>query len=82
MAGCGEFDGSRSAAEASRPQHFLYFFPLPQGHGSFLPGFTWPLCPRKSALRADAPKNKAGIAARLGFYCSCTPDGLPPITVR
>jgi hypothetical protein len=21
------------------PQHFLYFFPLPQGHGSFLPGF-------------------------------------------
>ena len=20
------------------PQHFLYFFPLPQGHGSFLPG--------------------------------------------
>jgi hypothetical protein len=20
-------------------QHFLYFFPLPQGHGSFLPGF-------------------------------------------
>src|SRR5208337_2033952 len=23
----------------SAPQHFLYFFPLPQGHGSFLPGF-------------------------------------------
>ena len=21
----------------SRPQHFLYFFPLPHGHGSFLP---------------------------------------------
>jgi hypothetical protein len=20
-------------------QHFLYFFPLPQGHGSFLPAF-------------------------------------------
>jgi hypothetical protein len=24
----------------SCPQHFLYFFSLPQGHGSFLPGFT------------------------------------------
>src|SRR3989338_10911513 len=25
------------------PQHFLYFFPLPHGHGSFLPTFgpTW-----------------------------------------
>src|SRR6056297_164524 len=23
-----------------RPQHFLYFFPLPQGHGSFLPIFS------------------------------------------
>ena len=22
---------------ACLPQHFLYFFPLPQGHGSFLP---------------------------------------------
>jgi len=21
------------------PQQFLYFFPLPQGHGSFLPAF-------------------------------------------
>jgi hypothetical protein len=21
------------------PQHFLYFFPLPQGQGSFRPGF-------------------------------------------
>jgi hypothetical protein len=23
-----------------RPQQFLYFLPLPQGHGSFLPTFT------------------------------------------
>ncbi len=22
-------------------QHFLYFFPLPQGQGSFLPIFRW-----------------------------------------
>jgi len=26
---------------AFAPQHFLYFFPLPQGHGSFLPTFGW-----------------------------------------
>ena len=25
-------------SHAFRPQHFLYFFPLPQGHGSFRPG--------------------------------------------
>lgn len=23
-----------------QPQHFLYFLPLPQGHGSFLPTFS------------------------------------------
>lgn len=26
-----------------RPQHFLYFLPLPQGHGSFLPGLDFAL---------------------------------------
>jgi hypothetical protein len=26
---------------AITPQHFLYFFPLPQVQGSFLPGFTF-----------------------------------------
>jgi hypothetical protein len=40
----------------SSAQHRLYFFPLPQGHGSFLPGFT-----SQSLAHAD----KAGIAARL-----------------
>jgi hypothetical protein len=25
----------------SRPQHFLYFSPLPQVQGSFLPGFVF-----------------------------------------
>ena len=28
-----------SAAGVHAPQHFLYFLPLPQGHGSFLPIF-------------------------------------------
>lgn len=27
-----------------QPQHFLYFFPLPQGHGSFLPALTFSPC--------------------------------------
>ncbi len=25
--------------DAQAPQHFLYFLPLPHGHGSFLPTF-------------------------------------------
>jgi len=28
---------SREAAKNQNPQHFLYFLPLPQGHGSFRP---------------------------------------------
>jgi len=33
---------SRMAKKLQLPQHFLYFFPLPQGQGSFLPTFGWP----------------------------------------
>jgi hypothetical protein len=29
----------RLTPQALRPQQFLYFFPEPQGHGSFRPGF-------------------------------------------
>jgi hypothetical protein len=32
--------GVTGAADLGCPQHFLYFFELPQGHGSFLPGIT------------------------------------------
>jgi hypothetical protein len=33
-------DGIAGAAGVCSPQHFLYFLPLPQAHGSFLPIFT------------------------------------------
>src|SRR5262249_25599102 len=33
--GRGEEDGNQA------PQHFLYFFPLPQGHGSLRPALDW-----------------------------------------
>jgi hypothetical protein len=36
------------------PQHFLYFFPLPQGHGSFLPTF-WLALFIGSFLTAESP---------------------------
>src|SRR5258705_2655038 len=31
--------GGRAVRYATRPQQFLYFFPLPQGHGSLRPTF-------------------------------------------
>ncbi len=42
MAGTGPgFGGGAGVLALSPfiPWHFLYFFPLPQGHGSFLPTF-------------------------------------------
>jgi len=35
----------RPLRECTAPQHFLYFLPLPQGHGSFLPIFCLLLIP-------------------------------------
>ena len=34
----GEESDSRRAGAVQAPQHFLYFWPLPHGHGSFLSG--------------------------------------------
>ena len=32
-------EGNVSGINVNYPQHFLYFFPDPNGHGSFRPGF-------------------------------------------
>ena len=45
---CGSSKGARSGVHA--PQHFLYFLPLPHGHGSFLPVLGVLLL-----IREDAP---------------------------
>jgi hypothetical protein len=49
----------RAGSGVHAPQHFLYFLPLPQGHGSFLPIFDVALliwegnAPRLSLDSAD-----------------------------
>jgi hypothetical protein len=39
LATAGEVDNDRPMEPYRAPQHFLYFFPLPHGHGSFRPTF-------------------------------------------
>jgi len=49
----GRFGISRLAKRFHLPQHFLYFFPLPQGQGSFLPIlFPLPFLGSSSGLMA------------------------------
>jgi hypothetical protein len=45
--------------EVLRPQHFLYFLPLPQGHGSFRPTFL-------SGESVSAASNTSGVCALEG----------------
>ena len=40
LVGAAESRFEAFVSESKRPQHLLYFFPLPHGHGSFLPGFS------------------------------------------
>jgi len=50
-------------ARIHAPQHFLYFLPLPQVHGSFLPIFgVARLIRGVTALSSEA---RAGLAVRL-----------------
>jgi hypothetical protein len=53
------------------PQHFLNFLPLPQGQGSFLPGFILnrPLRLLRAAVLEAATRGFVGIAARA---CAAT----------
>ena len=45
--------GSRRQVDwVAEPQHFLYFLPLPQGQGSFLPGWFLPAA-SKSRMRTQ-----------------------------
>jgi hypothetical protein len=45
--------GSQAANYAATPWHFLYFLPLPHGHGSLRPTFGAP--PFEAGLEAAAP---------------------------
>src|SRR2546425_2662187 len=70
--------GIASSAGAQAPWHFLYFFPLPQGHGSFRPTFS-PV--RRTVLSpfpppASSPRFSLNCGARRGRACTggaCSP---------
>src|SRR6185295_2084588 len=48
------------SSHAAAPWHFLYFFPLPHGHGSFLPTFG---SSRRTVLTTSSPPVRAGAGA-------------------
>src|ERR1700682_452070 len=47
--------GERFSNYATRPQQFLYFFPLPQGHGSLRPTFGMLRRTGRSSVISPAP---------------------------
>src|SRR3989442_15314527 len=77
---CGRV-GIASSAGAQAPWHFLYFFPLPHGHGSFRPPFS-PV--RRTVLSPFPPP---ASSPRFSFNCggrrerACTGGGCSPCTI-
>src|SRR5262249_2132744 len=74
----GEPKGSRYVCHAAAPWHFLYFFPLPHGHGSFLPTFgssrrtvftAASSPPTRAGARADRPAGAGAVAAAQAGSC-------------
>ena len=59
----------------SIPQHFLYFFPLPQEHGSFLPGL---LSTRTGAIFFLPPSGEEVAHPALCRFASPAVAALPP----
>src|SRR5262245_26259993 len=53
--------GEHQIGHAAAPWHFLYFFPLPHGHGSFLP--TLGSSRRTVFTAASSPPTRAGAGA-------------------
>src|SRR5205809_5635251 len=70
----------RPTIYAVRPQQFLYFFPLPHGHGSLRPTFG---SSRRTVLGvASSPPTRGGCCARggpNGLACAARAR-LPPTT--
>src|SRR5262249_28745263 len=71
---------SPSATGSSRPQQALYFFPLPHGHGSFLPGLTsttavWQVC---NSILSGKERNMIIRAGQRRIHCDLIgPSGGP-----
>src|SRR5947207_1802881 len=67
---------------ASFPQHFLYFFPLPHGHGSLRPTFgaSFTIC-RTLTGASSSPPPPAGTISALGTvagWASASATPYPP----
>src|SRR2546430_1141308 len=60
---------SNSPVDPFRPQHFLYFFPLPHGQGSFLPTFGV----SRTMVLTFAPSPCTSLAALAVSLCSTAP---------
>src|SRR5258706_10103631 len=62
------------------PQQFLYFLPLPQGHGSFRPG-VGPVLRMGNCLSGGAASaGAADIGSGVGEACSTGAGALSPET--
>src|ERR671931_959271 len=63
-------------AYATRPQQFLYFFPLPHGHGSLRPTFG---SSRRTVFTTSSPPTRAGCGplARGGAAVAVADRGAP-----
>ncbi len=62
------------------PWHFLYFFPLPHGHGSFRPTFgsSRRIVFGDGVVTADARRLSAAAAARMDSARRSAAAALPP----
>src|SRR5437667_12303941 len=56
---------------ATRPQQFLYFLPLPQGHGSLRPTFGIERRIGRSSVISPAPSPYPATTAITPTGCSC-----------
>src|SRR5437879_8442251 len=60
-----------SKFQAVRPQQFLYFFPLPHGHGSFRPTLGKERRRGKSIDTSPAPSPSIATPANATTGCGC-----------
>src|SRR4029077_9862001 len=68
--------GERFCNYATRPQQFLYFLPLPHGHGSLRPTFG---SSRLTCLTTSSPPVRAGRGGGASPPRGGGGAGLPPI---
>src|SRR5438874_11232633 len=77
---CGDAPPLSMYCYAVRPQQFLYFFPLPQGHGSLRPTFGIERRTGKSIDTSPAPSPSPATPAIAATGGGCRArDGAPAV---